>query len=42
MVEVRDFMIEGPAGKLATRAKGLEDNPGRIVVLVQGANLKGS
>jgi pimeloyl-ACP methyl ester carboxylesterase len=41
MIAANDFMIEGPAGRLATRTKGLEQNPGRIVVLVQGANLTG-
>lgn len=41
MIAATNFMIDGPAGKLATRTKGLEDNPAQIVVLVQGANLTG-
>jgi len=41
MFEAEDFFIDGPAGRLSMRSKGLDQNPGRIVVLVQGANLTG-
>jgi pimeloyl-ACP methyl ester carboxylesterase len=40
-IPANDFMIDGPAGKLSTRSKGLESHPEQIVVLVQGANLTG-
>jgi alpha-beta hydrolase superfamily lysophospholipase len=41
MIAANDFMIEGPAGNLAMRTKGLDSKPQNIVVLVQGANLTG-
>lgn len=41
MIAAEDFMIDGPAGKLAVRTKGLGSKPAQIVVLVQGANLTG-
>ena len=41
MIAAHDFMIEGPAGYLAVRTKGIENNPDNVVVLVQGANLTG-
>lgn len=41
MIAANDFMIEGPAGNLSIRTKGLEEKPEQIVVLVQGANLTG-
>lgn len=36
-----DFFVPGPAGKLATRSKGLAPGCAHVVVLVQGANLTG-
>ena len=41
MIEASDFMIDGPAGQLSVRTKGLERKPAQLVVLVQGANLSG-
>ncbi len=41
MIAAHDFMIDGPAGHLSVRTKGLEPQPRQIVVLVQGANLSG-
>jgi pimeloyl-ACP methyl ester carboxylesterase len=41
MIVAHDFMIDGPAGQLSVRTKGLDRNPKSIVVLVQGANLSG-
>jgi pimeloyl-ACP methyl ester carboxylesterase len=36
-----DVLIDGPAGKLSVRSKGLEGRPDQVCVLVQGANLCG-
>ena len=36
-----DLFIDGPAGKLSVRTKGLEAKPAHVVILVQGANLSG-
>ena len=36
-----DVMIDGLAGRLSVRSKGLEHRPAQVVVLVQGANLSG-
>lgn len=41
MIAADDFAIDGPAGKLAVRTKGLDNSPEQMVVLVQGANLTG-
>jgi alpha-beta hydrolase superfamily lysophospholipase len=41
MIAADDFTIDGPAGQLAVRTKGMENEPEQIVVLVQGANLTG-
>jgi pimeloyl-ACP methyl ester carboxylesterase len=36
-----NLMIDGKAGKLSVRTKGLENQPKQVVVLIQGANLSG-
>lgn len=36
-----DFLIDGRAGALAVRAKGLAARPAQIVIMVQGSNLTG-
>jgi pimeloyl-ACP methyl ester carboxylesterase len=36
-----DFMIDGPAGQLSVRTKGMQSKPQKVVVLVQGSNLSG-
>lgn len=41
MALATDLFIDGPAGKLSVRTKGLEAKPEKVVVLVQGANLSG-
>lgn len=41
MADVRNFFIEGQAGQLAVRTKGLDASPARIVIMVQGSNLTG-
>lgn len=41
MTEGCDFFVPGPAGRLATRSKGLSPGCANVVVLVQGANLSG-
>lgn len=41
MVEATNLMIDGPAGRLSVRTKGLEARPRKVVILVQGANLSG-
>ena len=41
MATATDLFIEGPAGKLSLRTKGLEAKPAHVVILVQGANLSG-
>ena len=41
MTSADDLFIDGPAGRLAVRAKGLEGGLPRAVVLVQGSNLSG-
>jgi pimeloyl-ACP methyl ester carboxylesterase len=37
----QDYFIDGPAGPLSVRAKGLAAKPAKIVILVQGSNLTG-
>lgn len=41
MTTATDLFIDGPAGNLSVRTKGLETKPAHVVVLVQGANLSG-
>jgi pimeloyl-ACP methyl ester carboxylesterase len=41
MIDQQDYFIDGPAGRLSVRAKGLASRPAHIVVLVQGSNLTG-
>ena len=41
MTPTTDLFIDGPAGKLSVRTKGLEAKPAHVVILVQGANLSG-
>jgi pimeloyl-ACP methyl ester carboxylesterase len=41
MAIATDLFIDGPAGKLSVRTKGLENKPAHVVILVQGANLSG-
>ena len=41
MTPATDLFIDGPAGKLSVRTKGLEAKPAHVVILVQGANLSG-
>ena len=41
MATATDLFIDGPAGKLSVRTKGLEAKPDKVVILVQGANLSG-
>lgn len=41
MAIATDLLIDGAAGKLAVRTKGLETRPAKVVILVQGANLSG-
>lgn len=41
MAVATDLFINGAAGKLSVRTKGLEAKPEHVVVLVQGANLSG-
>lgn len=41
MIVATDIFIDGPAGKLSVRTKGLEARPAKVVILVQGANLSG-
>ena len=36
-----NFFVPGPAGRLSVLAKGLDDAPTRVAVLVQGSNLSG-
>lgn len=36
-----DIFIDGPAGRIDLRHKGLEARPANVVILVQGANLSG-
>ncbi len=40
-MDMENFLIDGPIGKLSVRTKGLAANPKQIIVLVQGANLTG-
>jgi pimeloyl-ACP methyl ester carboxylesterase len=40
-VSVQNLKIDGKAGKLSVRTRGLDANPKRVMVLVQGANLSG-
>jgi pimeloyl-ACP methyl ester carboxylesterase len=40
-MDQRDYFIDGPAGRISVRAKGLAASPARIVVMVQGSNLTG-
>ncbi len=40
-IHAEDIFIEGPAGPLATRVKGLEPRPREVVILVQGSNMTG-
>lgn len=41
MATATDLFIDGPAGRLDVRTKGLESRPAKVVILVQGANLSG-
>ncbi|MDH7973268.1 alpha/beta fold hydrolase [Sphingomonas sp. AR_OL41] len=41
MTEAIDLFIDGPAGKLSVRTKGLDAKAKHVVILVQGANLSG-
>ena len=41
MSTATDFFIDGPAGQLSVRTKGMEARPAQVVILVQGANLSG-
>ena len=41
MATATDFFIDGPAGQLSLRSKGLETRPEHVVILIQGANLSG-
>ena len=41
MTIANDIFIPGPAGRLSLRTKGLDAQPAKIVILVQGANLSG-
>lgn len=41
MATATDLFIDGPAGKLSVRTKGLETKPEKVVILIQGANLSG-
>ena len=41
MTTATDLFIDGPAGKLSVRTKGLDARPEHVVILVQGANLSG-
>lgn len=41
MALANDLMIDGRAGRLAVRTKGLDSCDGDVIVLVQGANLTG-
>ncbi len=41
MALATDLFIDGPAGRLAVRTKGLETGPKQVVILIQGANLSG-
>ncbi len=41
MAQATDLFIDGPAGKLSVRTKGLDARPVKVVILVQGANLSG-
>ena len=41
MATTNELFIDGPAGKLSVRTKGLEEKPEKVVILVQGANLSG-
>ena len=35
MATATDLFIDGPAGKLSVRTKGLEGNPDKVVILIQ-------
>ncbi|MEQ9110761.1 MAG: alpha/beta fold hydrolase [Rhodospirillaceae bacterium] len=41
MLDNADLMIPGPDGKISVRTRGMSDNNGKVVVLVQGANVSG-
>ncbi len=41
MFTATNIMIDGQAGKLSVRTKGLESRPEQVSVLIQGANLSG-
>jgi pimeloyl-ACP methyl ester carboxylesterase len=41
MTDRVDLMIQGKAGRLSVRAKGLAAKPAQVVIFVQGANLSG-
>jgi pimeloyl-ACP methyl ester carboxylesterase len=41
MIQAHNFLLAGPAGKLAVRTKGMERHREHVVVLVQGANISG-
>jgi len=41
MSDVKDLMIDGPAGRLSVRTKGMSAKPANVVILTQGANMTG-
>jgi pimeloyl-ACP methyl ester carboxylesterase len=41
MAFAENLFVDGPAGRLSVRTKGLEKSPGNVAVLVQGSNLSG-
>lgn len=41
MIAATNLLIDGPAGRLSVRAKGLDARPAQVAVLIQGANLCG-
>ncbi len=41
MIDCTDLFIDGPAGRLSIRQKGMAESPDRVVILVQGSNLTG-
>jgi pimeloyl-ACP methyl ester carboxylesterase len=41
MDDTKNIMVQGPAGQLSVRTKGMDRHPSHVVVLVQGANISG-
>jgi hypothetical protein len=41
MTATTNVKIQGPAGRLSVRARGLDTRPRHVVILVQGANMSG-